>query len=101
MAHAVMVLIPEKVNNSDVEETLQTVKSRAKKTFSMHHNIYFVVCGCKEVAKQDRVPSVVLPISGGGDWTVIIVGDIPQEGAKDCSLMVTGRLPAKAATSST
>lgn len=41
------------------------------RTFSLQHNLYHVLCECRETVKGGLVPPEVLPTEGGGPWPII------------------------------
>lgn len=77
-AHVVLVLMHEDVQTAAIEATMETIKSLGRvrvrgRMYSMQHNRYLVLCECKEAVKRDMVPLDVLPIEGGGPWSVVTV----------------------------
>uniref|UniRef100_A0A672F765 CCHC-type domain-containing protein n=1 Tax=Salarias fasciatus TaxID=181472 RepID=A0A672F765_SALFA len=104
-AHAVMVLIPDEVNVSAIEDTMHTVKSLGRvrvrgRTFSMRHNSYLVLCECREVVQREHVPFEVFATEGGKAWTVVIAEEGPVNSEPDFSQKVTELLQAEGKTMS-
>ncbi|KAI5616885.1 hypothetical protein C0J50_23556 [Silurus asotus] len=78
--HALMTIVPEEVEISEVEETLGTIKSLGRvrvrgRNFSAGLNQRMVLCESKETVQEERVPSEVMPVNGGEMWPVIIIGE--------------------------
>lgn len=76
--HAVMVVLQEEVGTSEIEETMQIVKSLGRvrvrsRNFNLRRNEYYVLCECRGEVKGDTVPPEVFPIGGGGPWFIVIV----------------------------
>uniref|UniRef100_A0A672IWZ8 ribonuclease H n=1 Tax=Salarias fasciatus TaxID=181472 RepID=A0A672IWZ8_SALFA len=104
-AHAVMVLIPDEVNVSAIEDTMHTVKSLGRvrvrgRTFSMRHNSYLVLCECREVVQREHVPFEVFATEGGKAWTLVIAEEGPVNSEPDFSQKVTELLQAEGKTMS-
>ena len=77
--HALMTIVPEEVEISEVEETLETIKSLGRvrvrgRNFSARLNQRMVLCESRETVNEESVPPEVKPANGGEAWPVIIIG---------------------------
>lgn len=101
-SHALMTIVPEEVEISEVEETLETIKSLGRvrvrgRNFSARLNQRMVLCETKETVQEERVPSEVLPVKGGEMWPVIIIGQA-QTAAEEFNSKLKGLLQAEGKT---
>lgn len=100
--HAFMTIVPEDVEISEVEETLETIKSLGRvrvrgRNFSARLNRRMVLCESKETVREESVPSEVVPIDGGEAWPVIILGGA-QAAAEEFNSKLKGLLQAEGKT---
>ncbi|KAM3873729.1 paraneoplastic antigen Ma1 homolog [Diretmus argenteus] len=80
--HVLMIIVPEEVENTKIEETLQTIKCLGRvcvrgKNFSARLNRQMVLCECKETIDKERVPPDVWSTDGGEAWPIITIGEAP------------------------
>ncbi|XP_067220215.1 paraneoplastic antigen Ma2-like [Chanodichthys erythropterus] len=100
--HALMTIVPEEVEISEVEETEETIKSLGRvrvrgRNFSARLNQRMVLCESKETLQEERVPSEVVPVKGGEMWPVIIIGEA-QMAAEEFNSKLKGLLQAEGKT---
>ena len=101
-SHALMTVVPEDVEISEVEETLGTIKSLGRvrvrgRNFSARLNQRMVLCESKETVQEESVPTEVVPIDGGEAWPVIIIGGAPAA-AEEFNSKLKGLLQAEGKT---
>nr|XP_057906640.1 uncharacterized protein LOC131104002 [Doryrhamphus excisus]XP_057906648.1 uncharacterized protein LOC131104002 [Doryrhamphus excisus] len=102
VTHALMTIVPEEVEMSKVEETLETIKSLGRvrvrgKNFSARLDSRMVLCETRETVKDPSVPPEVVPIDGGEAWPIIIVGEV-QAAAEEFNDKLKGLLVAEGKT---
>ncbi|XP_058494566.1 uncharacterized protein LOC131465683 [Solea solea] len=100
--HALMTIVPEDVEISDVEETLETIKSLGRvrvrgRNFSASLNRRMVLCECKETVNEESVPPEIVAIDGGEAWSIIIIGKA-QAAAEEFNSKLKGLLQAEGKT---
>ncbi|XP_060757027.1 paraneoplastic antigen Ma2-like [Neoarius graeffei] len=89
-AHALMVLIPRETNNTEIEETLGSIKALGRvrvrgRTLSLKRQHFSVLCECKEKVDPTKVPSELSPSGQEDKWRIVISseslgeeGDFPE-----------------------
>lgn len=97
-----MTIIPEDVKISEVEETLETIKSLGRvrvrgRNCSARLNRRMVLCETKETVKEESFPSEVVPVDGGEARPVIIIGET-QVAAEEFNTKLLGLLQAEGKT---
>ena len=102
LTHALMTIVPEDVEMTKVEETLQTIKCLGRvqvrgKMFSVKLDSRMVLCETRETVKDPSVPPEVVPIDGGEAWPIIIVGEA-QAAAEEFNDKLKGLLAAEGKT---
>ncbi|KAI5615219.1 hypothetical protein C0J50_8776 [Silurus asotus] len=100
---ALMVISPDDVSVSDVEDTLQKVKSWGRvrvrgRIFSLQHNNYMVLCECKETVGGESVPSEIVPDTGGEPWPIIRADECTQKDVPGFNQKLAGLLQAEGKT---
>ncbi|XP_053274167.1 uncharacterized protein LOC128436464 [Pleuronectes platessa] len=100
--HAIMTIVPEEVEISAVEATLETIKSFGRvrvrgRNFSARLNQRMVLCESKETVNEESVPPEVKPDDGGEAWPVIIIGKA-QAAAEEFNSKLKGLLQAEGKT---
>ncbi|XP_062372029.1 paraneoplastic antigen Ma1 homolog [Sardina pilchardus] len=81
-AYSFMVLVPEGLEISQIEETMEVIKVFGRvrvrgRAFNEKLNRLTVLCECKEKVEPSKVPSEVLPIGGTAKWKIVVVSDGP------------------------
>ncbi|XP_053277879.1 paraneoplastic antigen Ma2 homolog [Pleuronectes platessa] len=97
-----MTIVPEEVEISAVEATLETIKSFGRvrvrgRNFSARLNQRMVLCESKETVNEESVPPEVKPDDGGEAWPVIIIGKA-QAAAEEFNNKLKGLLQAEGKT---
>ncbi|KAJ7986493.1 hypothetical protein DPEC_G00340450 [Dallia pectoralis] len=97
-----MTIVPEDVELSEVEETLETIKSLGRvrvrgRNFSARLNRRMVLCESRETVHEESVPPEVVPIDGGDAWPVFIIGRA-QAAAEEFNSKLKGLLQAEGKT---
>lgn len=78
--HSLMLLVPEGVEVSKIEQTMGTIKVLGRvrvrgRIFNPKHNLLSVLCECKEAVDPHRVPSEVLPEGESKAWSLVMVSE--------------------------
>ncbi len=99
--HALMTIVPEEVEISEVEETLETIKSLGRvrvrgRNFSARLNRRMVLCESKEIVDKESVPPEVVLIDGK-TWPIIVIGKA-QAAAEEFNSKLKGLLQAEGKT---
>uniref|UniRef100_A0A8C1LZF6 CCHC-type domain-containing protein n=1 Tax=Cyprinus carpio TaxID=7962 RepID=A0A8C1LZF6_CYPCA len=81
-AHALMVIVPEDVEISQIEDTLQSVKCLGRvrvrgRMYNSKLDSLTVLCECKEVVDFSKVPPDILPTGGLVAWPIVMVTQSP------------------------
>ncbi|KAL1264129.1 hypothetical protein QQF64_004484 [Cirrhinus molitorella] len=75
--HALMVVVPEDLEITQIEETMQTIKCLGRvrvrgRMFRDNLKCFLVLCECKEKIDPNLIPPEVLPVSGAEPWKIVI-----------------------------
>ncbi|XP_073693996.1 paraneoplastic antigen Ma1 homolog [Garra rufa] len=81
-AHALMVIVPEEVDISQIEDTLQSVKCLGRvrvrgRMYNSKLDSLTVLCECKEVVDPSKIPPEILPTGGMVAWPIVMVTRSP------------------------
>uniref|UniRef100_A0A8C1NN48 Paraneoplastic antigen Ma1 n=1 Tax=Cyprinus carpio TaxID=7962 RepID=A0A8C1NN48_CYPCA len=84
VSHALMVIVPEEIEISQIEENLETIKCLGRvrvrgRMYNPRLSCLAVLCECKEKVVRSQVPPEILPIGGTGTWPIIMVGGNSEE----------------------
>uniref|UniRef100_A0A9J8DI63 Uncharacterized protein n=1 Tax=Cyprinus carpio carpio TaxID=630221 RepID=A0A9J8DI63_CYPCA len=84
VSHALMVIVPEEIEISQIEENLETIKCLGRvrvrgRMYNPRLSCLAVLCECKEKVVRSQVPPEILPIGGMGTWPIIMVGGNSEE----------------------
>lgn len=94
VCHALMVIVPEEVEISQIEENLQTIKCLGRvrvrgRMYNRKLDGLAVLCECKERIVIDQVPPEILPVGEAMAWPVVVVAEEPAaatpSGKSDCA----------------
>ncbi len=75
--HALMVVVPEYLEITQIEETMQTIKCLGRvrvrgRMFRDNLKCFLVLCESKEQIDPNLVPPEILPGSGAEPWKIVI-----------------------------
>lgn len=81
-AHALMVIVPEEIDITQIEETLQSVKCLGRvrvrgRMYNSRLDSLTVLCECKEVVDPSKVPPDILPTGGTVAWPIVMATRSP------------------------
>lgn len=76
VSHALMVIVPEEIEISQIEENLETIKCLGRvrvrgRMYNPRLSCLAVLCECKEKVARSQAPPEILPIGGMGTWLII------------------------------
>lgn len=81
-AHALMVIVPEEINITQIEDALQSVKCLGRvrvrgRMYNSRLDSLTVLCECKEVVDPSKVPPDILPTGELIAWPIVMVTQSP------------------------
>lgn len=84
VSYALMVIVPEDIEISQIEENLQTIKCLGRvqvrgRMYNRKLDCLAVLCECKKKVEVDQVPTEILPIGGTEAWPIVMVAENPNE----------------------
>uniref|UniRef100_A0A3B4BYA9 CCHC-type domain-containing protein n=1 Tax=Pygocentrus nattereri TaxID=42514 RepID=A0A3B4BYA9_PYGNA len=82
-AHALLVIVPEDTDISEVEDALQTVKCLGRvrvrgRTFNSKLSSLMVLCECRECLTAAHVPAEVKSSRGLERWPIVTMSETPS-----------------------